>query len=121
MPTAPTVPAGTKDCGITGALSGWPTTTISPPGAYACLVDALAAGTPAQMRAIVAGDHPSGRQTADGYDVPARRVTTWLVVGVREVRETVDLTDDGGTATTRTCTGLTEAAVGSPPEATGCS
>lgn len=118
--TAPPVVPGSRDCGTTDSIYGWPTTTTTPPDGYACIVDALAAGTPAQMTAIEPGTGRSGRTTRDGYELPTRRITTWRVRARRDVQEITDLTEDGGRSTTRTCTGLV-APVGSIPRATGCS
>jgi len=53
--TEPAVPPATEDCRTNNALAGWPTTTAPAPDAYACILDALATGTPAQMSAISGG------------------------------------------------------------------
>lgn len=119
--TEPVVPLATKDCGTQNTLAGWPTTMVSSPDAFACILDALVSGTPAQMSAISAGSSDSGRKTKDGYDMPTRQITTWLVLGRDEVQVTTDLTEDGGTATTQTCTGLVVAGYGSLPQGTDCS
>lgn len=119
--TAPSVPVGVKDCGTQNDLAGWPTTMLSSPDAYACIVDALAAGTPAQMSSITATDGTSGRTTDDGYDIPARRIVTWFVTGQGAVEETIDRTEEGGDVRTRTCAAFTEAAFGVPVSATDCS
>ncbi len=73
------------------------------------------------MSAISAGSRDSGRQTQDGYDIPTRRIVTWLVLSKNEVQVTTDLTEDGGTSTTRTCAGLAVAGHGSLPQGTDCS
>jgi hypothetical protein len=117
--TEPAVPPATKDCGSTSELAGWPTTTSTPPSGYQCIVDALAAGTPAQMSAITVGRGDSGRKTQDGYDLPTKQIFTWLVVGKHELRETIDRTEDGGSSTTRTCAGLS--VNGPHPQGTDCS
>lgn len=119
--TEPAVPPATKDCGTTNALAGWPTTMVTPPNGYACILDALVTGTPAQMSVISAGSRDSGRQTQDGYDIPTRRIVTWLVLGKKEVQVTTDLTEDDGTSTTRTCTGLAVAGSGALPQGIDCS
>jgi hypothetical protein len=82
-------------------------------------VEALASGTPARMVVESVGAGDSGRRTADGYEIPTRVVSTWVVTGPGEVRQTVDRTEDGGEITTETCTGLTVAADGTLT-ATGC-
>lgn len=115
------VPPATKDCGTHNALAGWPTTMVTSPDAFACILDALVTGNPAQMSAISAGSSDSGRKTQDGYDIPTRQITTWLVLGRDEVQVTTDLTEDGGTSTTQTCTGLVAAGYGSLPQGTDCS
>lgn len=100
-------PSGSvTDCGTLSALSGWPTTTVAFPDRFACILGALAAGTPARMVVVSVGAGDSGRQTADGYDLPTRVVSTWVVTGPGEVAQTVDRTEDGGEVTTETCTGL---------------
>ncbi len=54
----------------------------------------------------ISGIGDSGRKTRDGYGTLARRIVTARVVGKNEVQVTTDLTEDGGTSTTRACTGL---------------
>ncbi len=54
----------------------------------------------------ISGIGASGRKTQDGYDIPTRRIVTVRVLGKNEVQVTTDLTEDGGTLTTRTCAGL---------------
>ena len=103
--TTPAVPPGTKVCGTVNALAGWPTTTAATPNAYVCILDALAAGTPAQMSTI-SGGGDSGRKTRDGYSTPTRRIVTYRVLEKSKVQVTTDLTEDGGTTTTKTCNGL---------------
>ena len=117
--TVPVVPPGTKDCGTLDELAGWPTTTTTPMAGYACILDALTAGAPAQMSVITVGGGQSGRKTSAGYDIPTRQAITWRVVGPHQLTETRDKTEDGGRSTTRTCTGL---ATGGPrPQGSGCS
>ena len=118
--TPPPVPPGGTDCGSTNLMSGWPTTAMLPTNAYTCIVDAAASGTPARMIVISAGEGSSGRQTADGYDIPNRRVVTWVVLGPQQVQQTTDSSEGGGNVTTEMCTGLSEPADGSPPAGTGC-
>lgn len=48
-------------------------------------------------------------------------IVTWLLLGMLEFEETIDLTEDGGTWTTRTCTGIAVAEYGSIPQGTDCS
>lgn len=103
--TTPAVPTGTKVCGTVNALAGWPTTTAATPNAYACILDAFAAGAPAQMSTI-SGSGDSGRKTQDGHDIPTRRIVTLRVLGKGKVQVTTDLTEGGGKTTTKTCTGL---------------
>ena len=119
--TSPAVPPATRDCGTRSELAGWPTTTGPPPDANACILEAFAAGTPAQMSVTFVGGGDSGRKTQDGYDIPTRRIVTWLVLGKNEVQVTTDLTEDGGTSSIETCTGLVMDGYQSPPKATGCS
>lgn len=116
----PTIPAGSKECDGANALAGWPTTTAPWPGAYDCIVDAMASGTPAWMVLVTAGEGVSGRTTADGYDLPTRRVVTWVVLGEGQLQQTTDLTDEGGTVTTEMCTGLSTSSGYQPPIPTGC-
>jgi len=122
-PTAlpPDVPPGGVDCGSVNQLSGWPTTTGPTPDTYACIVDAMAAGRPARMVVVSPGQGSSGRTTADGYEIPARHVTTWVIVDHTTLEQTTDLTEDGGTVTTQRCTGLATAGPGSMPTGTACS
>lgn len=117
----PPVPTGADDCGSSNALAGWPTTTVPVPRTFACLRDALAAGRPAQMSVITVGRGDSGRQTADGYDIPTKQIVTWRVVGKGELEQITDTTEDGGEVTTTTCSGLTGEEFGAAPSATGCS
>lgn len=91
------------------------------PYTYACILDAFASGTPAQMSAVLAGSGDSGRKTQDGYDIPTQQIVTWHVLGKDEVQVTTDLTEDGGTSTTQTCTGLAMVGLGGTPQATDCS
>lgn len=102
-------------------MVGWPTTFAPPPNPYACVLDALADGTPAQMSSISAGDHDSPRETEDGYRIPTRRIVTWLVLDRHEVQVTTDLTEDGGASSTQTCTDLVVADDYSPPQGIDCS
>jgi hypothetical protein len=118
--TAPALPPGGTDCGTADLMSGWPTTIAFPPTAFTCIADAVASGTPARMVVVSAGDHSSGRQTSDGYDIPTHHVVTWIVLDVAKVQQTTDLSEDGGPVTTVVCTGLSEAAFGSIPVGTGC-
>ena len=109
--TTPEFPPGVRACDTVSTLAGWPTTAPARPDADACILDALAAGTPAQMSTIsAAGD--SGRKTPDGSDIPTRRIVTLRVLGMNEVRVMTDLTEDGGTVTTRTCAGLVADSLG---------
>ncbi|MEO6627672.1 MAG: hypothetical protein ABIP03_03810 [Aquihabitans sp.] len=73
------------------------------------------------MSVTLVGGGDSGRKTQDGYDIPTRRIVTWLVLGKNEVQVTTDLTEDGGTSSIETCTGLVMDGYQSPPKATGCS
>jgi hypothetical protein len=116
--TAPRVPASAKDCGTLNELAGWPTTTTTPPQGYGCITDATAAGLPAQMSVIAAGEGDSGQTTQDGYELPTKQVFTWRVIGANELEETIDRTEDGGAVTTRTCRGL--AVTGPRPSGTDC-
>lgn len=115
----PTVPPGGTDCGSISELAGWPTTTTSFPDRFDCIVDAFADGTPARMVVTSVGAGTSGRETADGYDVPTRVVTAWVVTGPGEVEHTTDRTEDGGTVTVEVCSGLTVDPTGALT-ATGC-
>lgn len=117
--TAESGPVSVTDCGTLSALSGWPTTTTSFPDRFACILGALAAGTPARMVVVSVGAGDSGRQTADGYDLPTRVVSTWVVTGPGQVDQTVDRTEDGGEVTAETCTGLAVTPDGTLT-ATGC-
>lgn len=117
--TAPPVPDGGTDCGIFNALSGWPTTTVSPPGAYDCITEALAAGTPARLVMITAGSGTSGK-TGDGYDLPTHRIVTWVVTGRDRLEQHTDVTEDGGRLTVEVCTGLVSTSPVATPVPTGC-
>lgn len=116
--TTPAFPPGTKVCDTVRALAGWPTTAAPRIDAYACILDALAAGTPAQMSTI-SGIRDRGRKTRDGYDTPIRQVVTLRVLGKNDVQVMTDLTEDGGTLTTKTCKGLEAGSLG--PQGTDCS
>jgi hypothetical protein len=116
--TAPPVPAAATDCGTLNELAGWPTTTTTPPQGFACITDAVAAGTPAQMSVIAAGEGDSGETVQGGYELPTKQIVTWQVTGADEVHETIDQTEDGGASVTRTCRGLTVA--GPRPSGTDC-
>jgi hypothetical protein len=70
---------------------------------------------------IYGGEGDSGRKTSDGYDLPTRRVETWVVTGPGALQRTVDRTDEGGTVTSEVCSGLSAAAPGTAPVPTGCS
>lgn len=71
------------------------------------------------MSAIAVGTGHSGRKTREGYDLPTKRLFTWLILGKNKIQETANLTEDGGTSIIRICTGL---AVGGPrPQGTNCS
>ena len=107
-----------NDCGSLSALTGWPTTTQAFPERFTCIVDALARGTPARMVITSVGAGNSGRRTTDGYDIPTRVVTTWLVTGPGELQQTIDRSEDGDGVTTETCTGIDVQYNGTT--ATGC-
>lgn len=117
--TAPPVPGGGTDCGTFNALSGWPTTTVSPPGAYDCISRAITDGTPARLVMITAGSGTSGK-TGDGYDLPTHRIVTWVVIGRDRFEQHTDLTEDGGPRTVEVCTGLVSASPVATPVPTGC-
>lgn len=117
--TPPPVPAGGTDCGTFNALSGWPTTTVSPPGAYDCITQAVASGTPARLVMITAGSGTSGK-TGDGYDLPTHRIVTWVVTGRDRFEQHTDLTEDGGRLTVELCTGLASGTPVAAPVPTGC-
>jgi hypothetical protein len=71
-PTTPTTAPGTKDCGSVDHVPGGPTTTAVDPrsGGAACIIDALAAGTPARFTTL---DHSvAGNVTVTVYDVLGR-------------------------------------------------
>ena len=109
--TIPPFPHGTKVCDTVSSLAGWPSTVAPGPDAYACIRDAFAAGTPAQMSTITGGGD-GGRKTQDGYDSPTRRIVTLRVLGKNEVQVITDLTEGGGTVSTRTCRGFEISSVG---------
>lgn len=102
--TTPPFPPGVKVCNTVSSFTGWPTTAPPRPDAYTRILDAVAAGTPAQMSTI-SGSSNSGRRTQGG-GVPTRRIVTLRVLGKHEVQVITDLSEDGGTVTTKTCAGL---------------
>jgi len=66
------------------------------------------------------GNRSSGRKTADGYDIPVKRVLTWVVLGKSQLEQTLNLGEEAGPTTVERCTGLSEAWFNAKPTATGC-
>lgn len=54
---------------------------------------------PPRLVGISPGQHDSGRRTQDGYDIPTRRLVTWIVLGRNQVRQVTDLSEEGGPIT----------------------
>ncbi len=111
-PTSSTSPPGTPiDCGTAYLASGWPTTVLPSPTLQQCILSAFAAGTPATYRERAQTDGEGGHI----------EITTYEVIGVNQVRRTVDATGalPPGGVTVSICTGL---AAGSDGQlsASGC-
>ena len=119
-PTYPPVPAGGTNCGIFDEMSGWPTTTEQGPMVYSCLSEALSSGRAARFVVIQASNVDSGRNTSDGYSIPAGILVTYRVFGPERLEVTTDRREAGGPVTTRICTAPVAPTVGSPPTPSGC-
>ncbi len=96
--TASTTPAGQIDCGTAYLASGWPTTILPSPALQQCILSAFAAGRPAIYRERAQTDGQGGHI----------KITTYEVIGVHQVRRTVDATgaQPPGAVTVSVCTGL---------------
>ncbi len=96
--TASTNPAGQIDCGTAYLASGWPTTFLPSPTLQQCILSAFAAGTPAIYRERAQTDGQGGHI----------KITIYEVIGVHQVRRTVDATgaQPPGAVTVSVCTGL---------------
>jgi hypothetical protein len=114
------VPAGGTDCGIINEMSGWPTTTVTDPAIYSCLIDALTSGGTARLVVIHPSGVDSGRTTSDGYSIPAGILITYRVFGPNRLQVKTDRRQARGTVTTQNCTGLAPLTFGSAPAPSGC-
>ena len=96
--TTTTNGAGQVDCGTRYLASGWPTTTVPYPGFADCIQQAFASGTAAIYVERAQTDGEGGHI----------EITTYEVVGVRQVRRTVDSTgaQPPGGVVVSTCTGM---------------
>jgi hypothetical protein len=96
--TSSTTPAGQIDCGTAYLASGWPTTILPSPTLQQCILSAFSAGTSAIYRERAQTDGEGGHI----------QITTYEVIGVRQVRRTIDATgaQPPGGVTTSTCSGL---------------
>ncbi len=96
--TSSTTPTGQIDCGTAYLASGWPTTTVPSPAVQQCILSAFSAGTAAIYRERAQTDGEGGHI----------QITTYEVIGVRQVRRTVDATgaQPPGAITVSVCSGL---------------
>jgi hypothetical protein len=72
------------------------------------------------MVLVSPGNRSSGRKTADGYDIPVKRVLTWVVLGKSQLQQTLDLAEEGGPTTVERCTAFSVVQPYAQPTATGC-
>jgi hypothetical protein len=114
------VPAGGTDCGVVNEMSGWPTTTVTDPAIYSCLLHARTSGGTARLVVIHPRGVDSGSTTSDGYWIPAGIVITYRVFGPNRLQVTTDRREARGTVATQNCTGLAPLALGSAPVPNGC-